>query len=295
MNDQSSDVEEPIIDLTDSVPERHPSKVPPARRTIPDRLLSFRKCVYILYKILIYEKRASEQSRPFGGVHFPGSVALLRGIVTRFLNVMLETLPEAEWRELVDAIDDVATSAVVDFTFRQEGANSHLYSLPDLTPTMLGTKIMPLLSAVSNLQHMIDDMHRQDHHLVRIRTIMQFTPVTVSIEGVAEAIKEVQELIEPWRKTHAKAMAQLTEQEKLADIETRRAEVLAIRARALVDRRKADEITGKVALMREKAERIRLKNEKVKQRLRRDKIELAFEIIDRIAPNLEQIEKVAHP
>ena len=110
-------------------------------------------------------------------------------------------------------------------------------------------------------------------------------PITVSLEGVSEAIEIVKESIVPWRRKHADVLARLSEQEKNLEIELKKAEILEKRAHAQKARDEA-------AQAREEAEKLKLENDKLMLELRRSKIDLALEILKNIAPNLSEAEKL---
>jgi transcriptional regulator with GAF, ATPase, and Fis domain len=95
-----------------------------------------------------------------------------------------------------------------------------------LTPNFLATKLSPYLNALSEIQNIISDVLKQKHHEIRIRMIAQNSPISVSLDGAAEAVQAVRDTVIPWRRKHAETMAHLLEQEKIAEIELKKAEVL---------------------------------------------------------------------
>ena len=82
-------------------------------------------------------------------------------------------------------------------------------------------------------------------------------------------------------------MARLLEQEKQALIESIRADVLEKRAHAEKERMEAVKQRGE-------AEKLRLENEKLKIELERAKVLLAIELLNQIAPNLSEEDRIAY-
>jgi pyruvate formate-lyase activating enzyme-like uncharacterized protein len=80
-------------------------------------------------------------------------------------------------------------------------------------------------------------------------------------------------------------MARLQEQEKFVEIENLKAEVLEKRARAEKDRIEAK-------MRREEVERLRIENEKSRLELHRTKVQLSIDILQQVAENLSENEKI---
>ncbi len=163
-----------------------------------------------------------------------------------------------------------------------------------LTPHYLAAMISPYLTAIADIQYLIDEMHgRQPRELV-IKSIQQESPISVSLDGAAEAVQVVQDNVIPWRRKHAETMARLLEQEKQAEIESKRAEVLGKRASASKSRAEVEKLATEVAKQREEAEKMRLENEKVRLELHRAKIQLALDMLNLLAPQMSETERIAY-
>ena len=163
-----------------------------------------------------------------------------------------------------------------------------------LTPRFLSRSVGPYLNAVADLQYSINLVLRKSRNDVSIKLIKQTSPITVNLDGAAEAVQQIKETISPWRRKHAEKMAQLLEQEKRAEIGSRKAEILEKRARAVKDQAEAEKIYADAALQREETERIKLENDKLRLDLHRAKIDLALNLISSIAPNLTESEKISY-
>jgi hypothetical protein len=89
-------------------------------------------------------------------------------------------------------------------------------------------------------------------------------------------------------------MARLSETEKQAEIEIRRAEVLESRARASKERQEAERLAADAARQRAEAEKVRLENEKLRLEIQRARIQLALDILDQLKPDLPESEKISY-
>ena len=137
---------------------------------------------------------------------------------------------------------------------------------------------------------------------------MSYSPITIALQesnlprvsrftlhsSASEAVREIKESIVPWRKQHAEELARLAETEKAARIESIKAEILERRARAQKDRAEAERLSAEAAKQREEVRRLRLENERTCLELHREKVQLALDILDRIAPNLAEVDRAAY-
>ena len=156
-----------------------------------------------------------------------------------------------------------------------------------LTPHYLATVVEPYLAAIVEIQKIIDEAKKRNHQEISIKSISQQSPISVSLDGASEAIGLIKDTIVPWRRKHSETMARLLEQEKQALIESIRADVLEKRAHAEKERMEAVKQRGE-------AEKLRLENEKLKIELERAKVLLAIELLNQIAPNLSEEDRIAY-
>lgn len=161
-----------------------------------------------------------------------------------------------------------------------------------LTGEYLTNVVGPYIQALSDIQLLIDEIKQRHPTKVRIRSIRENSPVSVSLEGGAEAIRTVQDMVVPWMREHAKAMAHLTEEEKEASIERAKAEVVESRVRAAKSRAEKDKLLAEAARLYEEARRIHMETERARFELQRDKLELALKIVSSLNPNLPDAEKL---
>lgn len=174
-----------------------------------------------------------------------------------------------------------------NFIFLSFDVSFDLTNTNPLTPTYLESTIMPFIKAIEDLQHIINEVKGEQETEVLVRDIQQHSPVSVSMDGAAEAMQLVQETVVPWRRKHAEIMAQLAEREKLVEIEARKAEVLASRANTEKTKVEAEK-------QRQEVEKMKLENEKLRLALAREKIQLALEMLAVIRPEMNDVEKIQY-
>ena len=168
--------------------------------------------------------------------------------------------------ELLDELQQEGSNIVVIFSKNAR-----------LTPQVLSTVISPYLISIEDIQHIIDEIEGHQWQEVRVKSITQNSPISVSLDGVASAANLIRDSVIPWRREHDEIMAQLIEQEKLAEIESKRAEILEKRAQS--------------AKEREEVKKLQLENERLRLQLQREKIELAISLLQQLAPNLSETER----
>jgi serine/threonine protein kinase len=205
----------------------------------------------------------------------------------------LELKPENRWgsvREFWSAMTDepldikTNTSEFTEIIFSPSQSESS-YSFSKLTPYILTTAISPYLNAIVDIQNIINDARKIDRSDISIRSISQKSPISVSLDGASEAIALIKDSVIPWRRKHSETMAHLLEQEKRAEIENKKAEILEKRART--DSERVEGIK-----QHEEVERIKLENEKLRLELQRAKVQMVIDILNKIAPNLSETDKI---
>lgn len=147
---------------------------------------------------------------------------------------------------------------------------------PKLTAEYTRDILTPYLNAVEKLQQIIDGIKKRKIHKIEILDIKQNSPISVSLDGASEAIQVIKDTVVPWRRKHAESMAHLIEQEKLVEIEAKKAEVV-----------------DKKIIAREQANKLKLENEKLRLELQQAKIQLAMDVLNNISHNLTQSEREA--
>lgn len=172
--------------------------------------------------------------------------------------------------------------------------STDLFALNELTPEYLIKKVAPYIYAIGEIQHLIDEIRISKTRSIKINSITQNSPISVNLEGAPEAVKLVQESVIPWKRKHAEAMAQLNEQEKLAEIEIKKAEILEKRSNAAKNRAEAEKTASEAAVQREQAEKMKLENEKLRMELHRQKIQLALDLLEKLSPHLGEADRAIY-
>jgi tetratricopeptide (TPR) repeat protein len=202
--------------------------------------------------------------------------------------------------ERVDILNNLGTSYRKRYAFVQDHyqpdseISSVILTNKQLTPRFLSKVVTPYLNAVVDIQHIIDEIKGRDKRDVLIKSISQNSPISVNLEGAAEALQQIKDSVVPWRRKHSEKMAILLEREKQAEIGARKAEILEKRALAAKGQAEAKKITAEAAKQHAETEKLRLENEILRLELHRAKIQLALDVLAQVAPNLSEPEKIAY-
>jgi hypothetical protein len=166
---------------------------------------------------------------------------------------------------------------------------------PRLTPEFLVREVAPYLDALARIQAFADRAAGRPPNDVRIRALTQSSPISVSLDGAAEAVEVIQDVVVPWKREHAKTLAQLDEQEKIVQIEKHKAEVLETRARAHRERSEAKRIDAEIEprLTQAQLDRYVLETERLRLEIEEKKIGLAMTILEKLALTLDDNQKQA--
>ena len=213
-----------------------------------------------------------------------------------------ESEPEILWRTVVNDLP------IFEDEVRRKLREAEILDLPDrgsnhpsdrssfvlrykygaqLSPTFLKAEITPYLIAVAELQRLIDQIEQRPDIPVTIRRISQQSPITVTLEGAAEALKTMDEIIVPARRKHRSEMDRLDEATSQVEIEKKKAEIAQIRAGTAAERAEAKK-------KRLEVERLKLENERLQFEIEKMKIDTVLELLDRIAPTLPESERIGY-
>jgi hypothetical protein len=131
-----------------------------------------------------------------------------------------------------------------------------------LTPKYLEDHLVPYLLALEAMQQECDELlNKERRERVVIAEITQKSPITIGLQGLGDAINAIKEIISPWRRRHAKKIAELNALDLEIEIKKKQAEAM-----------KAETELG---TKREASKTRRLLREKIEQEIERDKIENA--------------------
>jgi hypothetical protein len=163
-----------------------------------------------------------------------------------------------------------------------------------LTPQYLSLAVVPYLSALVDLQQIVDELEENPPQSSRILAITEGVPVSVTIEGVSRAVQFIQEVIAPWALDHAKPMAHLAQRERKAAIDLAQAEILEARARANEDAVERKKLLAKAADRYGRAETRGQEGKEQRQSLQYAQIHLALQILSQVGVDLQEEEKAAY-
>lgn len=171
--------------------------------------------------------------------------------------------------------------------------NNDVRRQPILTPEFLVEEVAPFLNALAKIQEIADWFGNRPRSYVRIRVLTQSSPISVSLDGAADAVDVIQDIVVPWKREHAKTLAQLQEQEKIVQIEKLKAEVLETRASAHRERSEANRIDAETdpRLTQAQLDRLMLENERLRLEIEERKIGLVLTVVEKLSPNLDQDER----
>ncbi len=140
-----------------------------------------------------------------------------------------------------------------------------------LSPEYLTNKILPYVNDVMSFQHAIDKIAGRRYRKAKIISITQKSPIKVEIVGVPDALKWISEIIIPSKRKHAQNMARLKEE---------RYEITNELIRARVTEKRAN------------VDSVRIGNERAQIELCNYLVDLALDIVDKIAPQHSVNEKI---
>lgn len=199
--------------------------------------------------------------------------------------------------------------------------NTLEFALPEgqlATPDYLANTILPFMQSVSELQQIVDELLGRPTNQLQIKSI-RINSVSVDFDGGSEIVKWLRDVFEKWRQRHARRFAQLQERELETAIKAKQLELDRLRGREKIENEK---LVAETVVQREQAEQIRLQNERLRQELRqnqlnivireneltrmqlenaklkveleRDVFRLAVEFVDEVRPDLSEEEKYIH-
>jgi len=123
---------------------------------------------------------------------------LLIGIMNSTTDVKF-VIADSEGKSSIAAFNEAtgksAVSSLTVLTIDGEKAGG-------LTPRNLSTGVSPFLNAISDIQHIIDEILKQQPHEIQIKEIKQYSPISVSLDGASEAIGLIKDTVVPWRRKH---------------------------------------------------------------------------------------------
>lgn len=163
-----------------------------------------------------------------------------------------------------------------------------------LTPEYLATVVTPYLSAIADIQQILDEIEGRPASGLNVVAITEGSPLPVGVEGAAEALRIMQEIVVPWKQDHAEVLAQLVEKEQEAAMEGAWAEVLRARARATLDEAEWKKLLTGIETQHAEAVQKGSEGRRLRLDFRRAQLYLALDIVVQIAPGLSEDQRLAY-
>src|SRR5258708_12655706 len=161
-----------------------------------------------------------------------------------------------------------------------------------LTASNLATEVIPYLQALVHLQEIIARIEGNEWKEPNIVRITQGS-FNVDINGTEKAVEILRELIEPWRRDHARQLAELQILEKKIAVERAEADLKRSRVTAEAEERKS-KLNLEIRQLQATITQMELINEHHRVAIQKEKLELAIQIVEQVAPNLPEQEKLAY-
>lgn len=162
-----------------------------------------------------------------------------------------------------------------------------------LTVQYLEKDIAPFLNAISEIQRLLDGLLGREAKEVTIKVISQNSPIGVSLEGVSDTFLVVTDLVIPWKRKHAEKMAEYARRVMQYEIEKKRIELQEANLQITKSQQDIAKSSIEISKMEAEAEKIRIENEKSKLELQRAKIQLVMDVLNKIAPDLQETDRLS--
>lgn len=159
-----------------------------------------------------------------------------------------------------------------------------------LSPAYLQHHLLPYLQSLADMQSTCDVILNREHNVITIKRISQESPVEISFQGVADAVKTVLDVIVPWRRQNAKVLAALKTLELAVEIEKKKEEMRTTASKALAEARKTNAEATKIL---QDAEKQRLENMKLEADVEVVILDMALKKVNEMNPRLSQDERTA--
>jgi putative methionine-R-sulfoxide reductase with GAF domain len=157
-----------------------------------------------------------------------------------------------------------------------------------LTPQYLTGVVCPYLGALDELQRVLEGLEGKPYRQMRILAIGHGIPVPITLDGVADAVRILKDMVMPWRQAHATLLAQVVEKEGEAAIETAWVEVLEARARASEAGDDREQALAQAEQQRSEAARKEAEGWPLRTDAQWAILQLASDLLAQVAPDLSE-------
>jgi K+-sensing histidine kinase KdpD len=172
--------------------------------------------------------------------------------------------------------------------------DSQAFGNNGLEPEHLDSLIHPYLAAVSEIQHVIDEIRARPTHPVGILAITRNQPVVATLDGVREAVEFINKVVVPRKPELEELWVKCALREKEIAADQAQAQVLEARARAAQGAAEREELLSQAAEQYALLESARLRSDHLRWKLQQARIRLAHELVTQVSASLSTAEIVAH-
>ncbi|MGD8624359.1 MAG: GAF domain-containing protein [Anaerolineae bacterium] len=163
-----------------------------------------------------------------------------------------------------------------------------------LEPEHLDTMVHPYLAAVTEIQHVIDEIRGRPTHPVGILAITRNRPAIATLDGVREAVEFINRVVVPRKPELEELRAKCALREKEIAADQAQAQVLEARAQAAQGTAEREDLLSQAAEQYALLESARWQSEHRRWKLQQARIRLAHELVTQASGSLSTAEIVAH-
>ena len=153
------------------------------------------------------------------------------------------------------------------------------------SPAYLSTTVMPYLEAVTNIQHVIDEIHGRPPTAINILAVRHGSIAVDITGGIRDTVELILDTVVPWRRENYRTFKQLETAQKEVEIQQKEVEIEQAKAKLVAE---AEEAIHKARLVQAQVQKQELENQKMQIEIMR----LALEMVGDVKPGLSQEERL---
>jgi repressor LexA len=158
-----------------------------------------------------------------------------------------------------------------------------------LTPDFLREQLLPYLQGIASLQAILLRIQQREHQDLVIKSITQYSPITISFEGIKELIEILKYLRKSWRE-HELIMARMEERKSKIDIALAEAKIQEMNLNRIIDKTDLEKATLEIEIKRQEARQIKIENDHAELELQKKKLQIALDILATYGKSLSEEE-----
>jgi hypothetical protein len=178
--------------------------------------------------------------------------------------------------------------------FSQISHQVTILSEPKFSSKVLREVVTPTIAAIESFQRLCDKIIGQESSDIRLHYIASHSPVIINFDGIGDVIRALNDEIIPYRRRHAKEMAQL--QEGVLKVELLKGQAAVKQALTISDKESAESSKLKAETIKilAEAEGQMIENEERRFKLNEQKLDMALRIVDAMQSDLKATERLTH-